>query len=127
MPGERRDTGRGGVSHDWYRTFFQGIVLDMWRKAVTPEQTRAEADFLESHLRLRPGTRVLDVPCGSGRHALALAARGYSLTGVDLSMESIEEARRLSTEGRLSVHWRHGDMRDLPWNSEFDAAYCFGN
>jgi SAM-dependent methyltransferase len=115
------------MSHDWYRTFFQGIVLDMWRKAVTPEQTRTEVDFLERHLRLRPGARVLDVPCGSGRHAVALAARGYSLTGVDLSLESIEEARRLSTEGRLPVQWRHGDMRDLPWDSEFDAAFCFGN
>jgi len=115
------------VGHDWYKTFFQGIVLDMWRKAVTPEQTRAEADFLERHLRLRPGARVLDVPCGSGRHAMALAARGYSLTGVDLSLESIEEARRLSAEGRFPVQWRHGDMRDLPWESEYDAACCFGN
>jgi SAM-dependent methyltransferase len=115
------------VSHDWYKSFFQGIVLDMWRKAVTPEQTRAEVDFLERHLRLPPGARVLDVPCGSGRHAMALAARGYSLTGVDLSLESIEEARRLSAANRLPVHWRHADMRDLPWESEFDAAFCFGN
>jgi SAM-dependent methyltransferase len=111
----------------WYEDFFSGIVLDMWRKAVSPEQTRAEADFLERHLRLGTGARLLDVPCGGGRHAIALASRGLRVTGVDLSRESIEEARRLSAAADLDVAWRHADMRDLPWEAEFDAAFCFGN
>jgi len=48
----------------WYESFFQGIVLDMWRAAASPQQTRLEVDFLERALKLRPGARVLDVPCG---------------------------------------------------------------
>ncbi len=67
----------------WYESFFHGIVLDMWRAAASPEQTRLEADFLERALGLRPGARVLDVPCGFGRHSLELASRGYRPTGVD--------------------------------------------
>ena len=111
----------------WYETFFQGIVLDMWRKAMPPEQTRLEADFLARALRLRPGDRVLDVPCGAGRHALELASRGFALTGVDISQEQIDMARAASAAARLGVDWRQADMRQLPWRSEFDAAYCFGN
>jgi cyclopropane fatty-acyl-phospholipid synthase-like methyltransferase len=111
----------------WYEGFFQGIALDFWRKAIPAEQTRREADFLERALGLRPGARVLDVPCGAGRHSLELVSRGHRMTGVDLSREGIEEARRLAATKGLSVEWRQGDMRDLPWESEFDAAYCFGN
>jgi cyclopropane fatty-acyl-phospholipid synthase-like methyltransferase len=111
----------------WYESFFQGIVLDMWRKARPPEQTRLEADFLARTLSLPPGGRVLDVPCGDGRHALDLASRGFGVTGVDLSQEQIEAARKSAAAARLSVDWRQADMRDLPWKSEFDGAFCFGN
>jgi cyclopropane fatty-acyl-phospholipid synthase-like methyltransferase len=111
----------------WYEGFFLGIALDFWRKAVPPEQTRREADFLEHALRLRPGARVLDVPCGAGRHSIELASRGYRMTGVDLSREGIEEARGRARATGPGVEWRQGDMRDLPWESEFDAAFCFGN
>ena len=115
------------MAHDWYADFFQGIVLDMWRQAVAPEQTRLEAGFLERHLGIGKGSKVLDVPCGSGRHAIELASRGVVVTGVDLSRESIEAAGRAAPAGSLPLSWRCGDMRDLPWTSEFDAAYCFGN
>lgn len=111
----------------WYESFFQGIVLDMWRKAIPPEQARLEADFLARTLRLLPGARVLDVPCGAGRHALELASRGFGVTGVDLSQEQIEAARKSAADARLGVDWRQADMRDLPWQSEFDGAFCFGN
>jgi cyclopropane fatty-acyl-phospholipid synthase-like methyltransferase len=60
---------------------------------VTPEQTRAEVDFLVKLLGGAPKARVLDVPCGNGRHSLELAARGRRMTGVDLAEEFIEEAR----------------------------------
>jgi Methylase involved in ubiquinone/menaquinone biosynthesis len=106
-----------------YETFFHGVALDMWRNAVTPELTRADADFLASELALHPGAKVLDVPCGNGRHAIELARRGYSLTGVDFAAEFIEEARLAAP----AVDWRLSDMRRLPDRPEFDAAYCFGN
>lgn len=111
------------MQSNWQIDFFRGVALDMWRRAVTPEQTRAEADFLERTLRSHSGSRFLDVPCGNGRHAIDLARRGHSLTGVDSSEEFIAEAR----QAPVSVRWVLGDMCDLPWNSEFDGAYCFGN
>jgi SAM-dependent methyltransferase len=108
---------------NWYETFFHGVALDMWRNAVTPQQTRADADFLETELALKVGAKVLDVPCGSGRHAIELARRGYALTGVDLAAEFIDEASGAAPE----IEWRLSDMRNLPRGPEFDAAFCFGN
>src|SRR3990172_6994626 len=112
---------------NWYKSFFHGVALDFWRKVISPDQTRAEVDFLERSLSLQPGARVLDVPCGFGRHAVELAARGFRVTAVDLSEEAISEAQERTEAAGLTVEWIQADMRDLPWRSEFDAAYCFGN
>lgn len=114
---------------DWYRDFFKDVALDVWRDAIPAEQTERELAFLVRALQLRRGERVLDVPCGAGRLALPLQARGFQVTGVDLAHEQIAEARRQgeARPGSAGVEWRHADVRDLPWESSFDAAFCFGN
>ena len=109
---------------DWQEAFFQGIALDAWRRAVNPEMTRADVDFLEQTLAIGAGAQLLDVPCGNGRHAIEFASRGYKMTGLDLSEEFIAEARRAMPS---AVRWVKDDMRSLSWVSEFDGAYCFGN
>jgi SAM-dependent methyltransferase len=111
----------------WWQNFFHGIALDLWRAAVTPEQTQAEADFLVQQLEVSSGDKLLDVPCGNGRLCLELAARGYKLTGVDFASEFIAEAKAKSAAAGLAVDWQERDMRDLPWSDEFDGAFCFGN
>jgi ubiquinone/menaquinone biosynthesis C-methylase UbiE len=115
------------MSDDWWKDFFGGLMVDFWRAAMTPETTRAEADFLWKSLRLAPGMRVLDVPCGDGRLALELAARGCRVTGVDISSGFLAAAAVSARERGLDVEWRESDMRDLPWTAEFDAAYCAGS
>lgn len=112
---------------DWYRDFFRDIALDAWREGVPSEQTRAETDFLWKALHLQPGARVLDVPCGAGRLSIPLAARGARVTGVDLSSEQIQRARVDAAAAGVLVDWRLAEMRDLPAEPAFDAAFCFGN
>jgi SAM-dependent methyltransferase len=111
------------MQSNWQTDFFRGVALEVWRRVTSPEQTRAEVEFLERVLRISPGAQLLDVPCGNGRHALEFASRGYSMKGVDLSEEFIAEVRQSSAKAR----WVLGDMCELPWVSEFDGAYCFGN
>jgi SAM-dependent methyltransferase len=87
--------------------------------------TESERDFIERTLRLEEGSRILDIPCGRGRHALALARRGYRMTAVDISRENIEKARACDPQGK--VEWVCCDMRRFDAATAFDAAFCWGN
>jgi SAM-dependent methyltransferase len=115
------------VAPDWWKTFFSGPAVESWLLATSNEQTRSEADFIQGALRATPPARILDVPCGGGRHAHALAARGYNMTGVDLSNEFLAAARSLATEKPGTITWENREMRDLPWAGQFQGAYSFGN
>jgi SAM-dependent methyltransferase len=112
---------------NWWENFFHGVALDFWRAAVSDEQTRAEADFIQKHLELSAGARVLDVPCGNGRLSIELARRGFDLTGVDIASEFIAEGELKAVAVGVPVAFHERDMRDLPWTGEFDGAFCFGN
>ncbi len=118
------------IPTNWYETFFYGVSLDLWRKAISPKQTKAEADFLVKVLGCDKGSHLLDVPCGNGRLSLELARRGYRVTGVDIAEEFIEEARAAgaSTTGGTPVpQFLLGDMRRIEGEAIYDGAYCFGN
>jgi SAM-dependent methyltransferase len=115
------------MSGEWWENFFSGMALDLWRQAMTEEQTRVEADFIESLLELPPRAKVLDAPCGEGRLSRALAERGYHVTGVDIAEPFLAEARSKAATRGLSITWEHQDMRELSWQAEFDGALCFGN
>ena len=118
------------ASLDWWKDFFSGLVVDFWKIALPPEVTRLETDFLMERLALAPGKRVLDAPCGHGRLSIELARRGCDVTGVDISSEFLAEAASAAqgagpaVAARLS--WRQADMRDLPWQGRFQAAFCMG-
>ncbi len=113
------------IPSNWYEHFFHGVAVDLWLQAISPEHTHKEADEIERLLAAEAGAEVLDVPCGAGRLALDLAARGYRVTGVDLSPECLRHARAADVDRRVA--WEARDMRDLPWPNRFDAAFCYGN
>ena len=115
------------MATEWWQTFFSGAMVEAWLRAPTAEQTAQEADFIQQTLQAPAGGKLLDAPCGGGRHSLALAARGYRMTGVDISAEFLAAARAGAAERNLSLSWEQRDMRDLPWRGEFDGAFCFGN
>ncbi len=121
------DIARITAADDWWKGFFHGIALDLWRAAVPEEATRAQAEFLIETLELPVGAQVLDVPCGNGRLALALAAHGYTMTGLDIAEEFIDEARSTAGSRALDIRWICGDMRRLPEATAFDGAFCWGN
>ncbi|RMG28446.1 MAG: class I SAM-dependent methyltransferase [Bacteroidetes bacterium] len=111
----------------WYETFFQGTNCELWEKVASPEWTEAEVAFLIDVLGLTPGQRLLDIPCGNGRHAISLAKKGYFLTAVDISEEFIRKLQASVQAQNLPVNIIHGNMVLLDLPSDFDAAFCLGN
>ena len=114
-------------STPWYDGFFEKDYFDTWLggrvdQMLTPERTEAEVGFMERALALAPGSRILDLCCGHGRHALLLAGRGYSLTGVDFSDRALRLARRRAQRAGLPVRWLKRDMRRIAFREEFDAV-----
>jgi len=112
---------------EWWETFFSGIVLDMWQQAVPEVYTQVEAAFISGLLHLPPGARILDAPCGEGRIARELAAKGYQLTGVDMARDFLETARARAKQQGLNIAFEPADVRSLRFVDEFDGAVCWGN
>ena len=108
---------------EWFRGFFDATYIETDGPALTPRRTRAEIDFVVRALGLHAGARVLDVPCGFGRHAAELARRGYVTVGVDLSPVMLADARRRYREGN-QLRFIQKDMRRLVYRAEFDAVVC---
>jgi SAM-dependent methyltransferase len=86
------------------------------------EAASEEIDNLVELLDLSEGARVLDLPCGPGRHTVELARRGFDVTGVDITEAYIEEARELAEDEGLDAEFVVADMRDFRREAEFDVV-----
>lgn len=84
--------------------------------------TAGECDFIEAEASFDRRTRILDIGCGTGRHSIELAKRGYRLTGVDLSESMLARAREKARDSGLEIDFRQGDARELSYDGEFDLA-----
>ena len=113
--------GKEPVRAAWFTTFFDRAYVAQLREEKSPAQTRREIDFILRALRPPRGARILDVPCGYGRHAAGLARRGFRVVGVDLSRAMLAEARRRFVE-RPRLTFVRGDMRRIAFRAEFDAV-----
>ena len=96
--------------------------------------TVQEVDHVVAALGLEPGDRVLDVGCGTGRHAHELARRGIEVHGIDISQRFIDLARSRSTSDERTAQmesvrsslatFERGDARAMTFEDEFDAVVC---
>jgi len=103
----------------WYEVSFGNDYLLVY-KHRDAARARHEAESMIRWLHLPPGAAILDLCCGTGRHSLALADLGYRVTGIDLSEQLLERARKHDSDGK--VEWLRGDMRCVPVNGPFDAV-----
>ncbi len=86
--------------------------------------TDFEVDFIEEELKLPSGAAILDVGCGTGRHSLELARRGYRVTGIDLSDKMLEEAREIARTEELKVEFIQADATEFNLDRIFDGCIC---
>jgi SAM-dependent methyltransferase len=91
-----------------------------------PELPRPSTWFFWHAHRLGPGARVLDLACGEGRHSLAAAAAGATVTGVDRDETRLARARELAEWKGVPIDWRIVDLEgDWPDFGTFDAVLVF--
>ena len=107
---------------EWWESYFDAQYLLEYEPIFSLERDRQEAARVIDVLGLPVGSRILDVPCGQGRHAHLLAEAGYEVDGLDYSEHLLTIARKRGT-GR-NLRYTRGDMRRLPprWNQRFDAV-----
>ncbi|HUW81651.1 MAG TPA: methyltransferase domain-containing protein [Phycisphaerae bacterium] len=91
---------------------------------VFTKNTLAEVDFLLEELSLQPGGSVLDVGCGTGRHSIELARRGYAVTGLDLSSGMLAQAADAARAAGVDVNWIRSDATRFSLREKYDAAIC---
>ncbi|MFP4014392.1 MAG: class I SAM-dependent methyltransferase [Chitinispirillaceae bacterium] len=105
----------------WYEELFENYSRKYDQEEFT-KGTLGEVDFIEHELFFDKDKRILDVGCGTGRHSVELARRGYNVTGVDLSLSMLSRAREKASEASVDVRYIRADARNLSFSPRFDLV-----
>jgi ubiquinone/menaquinone biosynthesis C-methylase UbiE len=109
-------------SRSW-ETFFAAHAA-AYDDNVFTRNTLREVDFLLEELHVPAGARILDVGCGTGRHSVELARRGYRMTGLDLSAAMLARAKAKADTAGVRVDWVQANATQFSFDVPFDAAIC---
>jgi ubiquinone/menaquinone biosynthesis C-methylase UbiE len=102
---------------DWEKIYKEKGDL---RFAVLPKIRRAAGIFKEKGYK-----EILDLGCGTGKHSIFLAKRGFSVYAIDISPAGIEIAKKKSESQGLNIHFKHHDMKSIPFSGNFfNAVIC---
>src|SRR5665647_1691185 len=105
----------------WYEELFQDYSEKYDNESFT-SGTVGEADFIETEAGYNKSITILDVGCGTGRHSLELARRGYIVTGIDLSESLLNKAKRLAEKENLKIEFHIKDARNFNFRESFGLA-----
>lgn len=103
----------------WFSTWFDSHYYHILYRSRDSEEARGFIGNLHRHLAFPKNTKCLDLACGKGRHSLYLHELGYDVLGVDLSPQSIAEAKKNESS---SLRFYVQDMRALPYVAQFDLV-----
>ena len=108
-------------------SFFNGHYKEIWKTIIPDELTVKEVDFMIPYFSLQPGSKVLDLMCGYGRHAIGLARKGITVTAVDNLADYINEVQQTATAENLPVKAVQSGVLDFSTAEQFDLVICMGN
>jgi 2-polyprenyl-3-methyl-5-hydroxy-6-metoxy-1,4-benzoquinol methylase len=110
------------MQQTWFKDWFNSPYYHQLYFHRDDKEAAAFIDKLITYLKPAPGSTMLDVACGKGRHSLQLANKGFDVTGIDLSNDSINEALLNETD---TLHFYKHDMRLPFWINYFNYAFNF--
>jgi 2-polyprenyl-3-methyl-5-hydroxy-6-metoxy-1,4-benzoquinol methylase len=105
----------------WYVDLFENYAGTYDRESFT-QGTSGEVDFIEKEINFDKSKKILDLGCGTGRHSIELAKRGYNVTGVDLSVSQLNRAKEKAKECGVAVRFIREDARELNFTNEFNLV-----
>lgn len=105
----------------WYKELFENYA-DTYDNEDFTKGTIGEVDFIEKEIDYDKSKEILDVGCGTGRHSLELARRGYRVTGIDLSESMLSKAQRIADSEKLKVEFISKDARNFDFNEKYDTV-----
>jgi len=108
------------MDKDWFTDWFNTSYYHTLYQHRDESEACRFIDNLCAHLKIKQGSKILDLACGKGRHAIHLAKKGYQTTGVDLAEESIITAKENAVE---NVNFDIHDMREPYVNKGFDYVF----
>jgi len=108
-------------------TFFDGQYKEIWKSIIPDELTVKEVEFMVPYFKLEQGSRVLDLMCGYGRHAIALAKKGVAVTAVDNLDAYINEIKEAVAKEQLPVTAVKAEVIQYRIEGSYDLAICMGN
>lgn len=106
-----------------WEVFFDGHAPQYMENVFT-KGTKMEVDFLLKKINLPTGSKILDVGCGTGRHSIELAKKGYKMTGIDLSTGMLERAREAANKEDVEIEFIKADATKFRADRRFDAIIC---
>lgn len=109
-------------TNPWYIDFFSDDYLEIYGYTFSAERTNLEVSFIEALLELPPKSTILDLCCGQGRHAVALAKHGFNVTGQDLNADYLRQAEEYAKKENVLLNLINKDMRTIPFYGELDAV-----
>ena len=123
-PPQSDGVGSRRKARPWWEELFNDDYIRTMAK-ISDEQIAREADFIEDSLGVARGGTMLDLCCGTGRHAIELSRRGYEVVGFDLSLAMLARAADEAQEREQKLNFVQGDVREMTFDEAFDGVYCW--
>jgi 2-polyprenyl-3-methyl-5-hydroxy-6-metoxy-1,4-benzoquinol methylase len=116
------------IKNNWWKKTFSKTYFSLYNPSSLYSQTLVKKVLkLINDLHLQKGSKILDVPCGQGRHSVKLAKRNFQVTGIDYSSTALQAAKKWAHQNKVSPVFIKQDMRSLKLNERFDAVIMLGN
>ena len=105
----------------WYESLFENYGEKYDNENFT-QGTIGECDFIEKEINFNKSLKIIDIGCGTGRHSIELARRGYKVTGIDLSESQLRRAKEKAKVQNLQINFQIHDARKLPFKNGYDLT-----
>lgn len=110
------------VAREWIQFF--DLQAETYDQNPFTQHTVQEVDFILKTYPVSPGASILDVGCGTGRHSIEFAKRGYQVTGIDLSEGMLKVAKRKAEQAGVLIDFQLSDATNFKLDKAFDCAIC---